>query len=415
MKIGVVGAGIAGLSAAWLLHHNGHEVTLFEKEPRFGGHANTVDARFPDGHAIAVDTGFIVYNERNYPHLTALFKHFGVETIDSDMSFAASLRGGAFEYGTQTLNQVFGQRTNLINPAFYGLIRQIKRFFHDSLSILNKPTSYTLKQYVHDEKYSNDFIHNFLIPMGAAIWSTPDRKILDFPASSFVNFFKNHGLLSTSGQPQWRTVKGGSREYVKKIIAALPNCQHHTAIAAVQPEKHHVLLVDHKGDQHTVDAVVMACHADETYTLLKNKSEQEHALLSPFSYQSNEAILHSDTTLMPKRERIWSSWNYLGSGNDGVAVTYWMNKLQQLDKKYPLFVTLNPSLPINESLIHKRMTYTHPLFTSAAMNAQKDLSQLQGQRNAWYCGSYFGYGFHEDALKSSVDMVQRMGGRIPWL
>ena len=451
MNIAVVGAGISGLSCAWLLSRQ-HAVTLFEKDDRFGGHSHTVNVG--DDQLTPVDTGFIVFNERTYPNLVAFFQYLEVPFVPTDMSFAVSLDNGATEYSGADLSGLFVQKSNLFRPGYWLMLADILRFYRnsakwlgslekrqhygrgepDTVSVGNGKTnpehnerqwssidaSLTLGQLLHREHFSQRFIHDHLIPMGAAIWSTPAEKILDYPALAFLRFCANHGLLQLSDRPQWQTVKGGSREYVQRIIAQLgDSALTNRCIRKVKRFANHVQLTDFQGKEWQFDQVVMACHADTALSLLAEPDEFEQYLLGAFTFQRNRAVLHSDERLMPQNKKAWASWNYLGSrhpdnNGSGPAVTYWMNNLQHLDGQ-PLFVTLNPGHEPATGLIHGCYLYDHPVFNCAALEAQEQIWALQGRNRTWYCGAWMGYGFHEDGLQSGLAVAESLGGiRRPW-
>jgi len=418
LDVAVIGSGIAGLSAAWLLSPF-HRVTLYEKDGRPGGHANTVDV-LADGERQAVDTGFIVYNEVNYPNLVALFAHLGVQTQPSDMSFAVSLGGGTFEYGSRTLDAMIGQRRNIARPAFWHMVRDIRRFFAEAPDVMRNPDRFravTLGRYLKQGGYGQAFIERFILPMGAAIWSTRAEEMRDHPVETFVRFFDSHGLLRFNGRIPWRTVTGGSRTYVHRLTAAIgDNLRMGEGVKRVQRDALGVDVITASGERHRHDAVVIAAHADQALAMLADADSQEKRLLGAFRYIANRAVLHSDPALMPRRRRVWSSWNYLGDTAEGVSVTYWMNGLQAIDPRRPLFVTVNPKAPPLRHLIHGEFDYEHPHFDAAALQAQAALWQLQGRRNTWFCGSYFGHGFHEDALQSGLAAAESVGGvRRPWV
>ncbi|AWB08689.1 NAD/FAD-binding protein (plasmid) [Azospirillum humicireducens] len=420
LDIAVIGAGISGLSAAWLLAKS-HHVTLYEKEDRPGGHANTVEA---DG-AGPVDTGFIVYNEPCYPNLVALFDRLGVRTRETDMSFAASLDGGRVEYAGSSLGTLFAQKSNLLRPRFWRMLTDLLRFYREALGLLADPLAETrtLGDVLDRGGYSDAFVRDHLLPMAAAIWSSPAEAMRDHPAAAFIRFCDNHGLLKIKGRPVWRTVEGGSRSYVDRILADMPgalrlNC----AVEGIAREEGRVLVRDRRGAVRAHDHVVIATHADQALALLEDAGEEERRLLGAFGYERNLAILHTDAALMPKRRAVWSSWNYLsrrnGGGKDGdaVCVTYWMNRLQGfLPRERDLFVTLNPCHPPREGSILRSVLYDHPIFGVEALAAQKRLWTLQGQRRTWFAGSYFGAGFHEDGVQAGLAAAEALGGlRRPW-
>tara|TARA_A100001037_G_C15105029_1_gene615975 strand:+ start:297 stop:1616 length:1320 start_codon:yes stop_codon:yes gene_type:complete len=416
-SIAIIGTGISGLSAAWLLNPY-HDVTLFEQQDRIGGHSNTVDAPGLNGPQ-PVDTGFIVYNECNYPNLVALFENLGVLTEPSEMSFSVSLNDAKIEYGSRDNNAVFGQRKNLLSPTFWQMIIEIRRFFAEAPLILVTPEKFrneTLGQYLDNNNYSGGFIDNFILPMGAAIWSTRADEMRNHPVETFVRFFASHGLLQFGDRIPWRTVSGGSREYVQRLTTGLKNpVEIGNGVVKVIRSEEGAAIIDYNGNKQKFDALVIATHADEALALLENADPIEQRLLGSFRYTKNKAILHTDPNLMPKRRKVWSSWNYMGSSETGASVTYWMNSLQTIDPKNQLFLSVNPKQQPNSKAIIREFDYSHPFYDLTALNAQESLWKLQGRRNCWFCGSYFGYGFHEDALQSGLAAAESLGGiRRPW-
>jgi len=416
-RIAVIGSGIAGLSAAWLLGRR-HRVTLYEADARPGGHSNTVLVPMA-GVLAPVDTGFIVFNERNYPNLTALFDHLGIKTQVTDMSFSASLDGGRFEYGSTGIRAMLGQPGNVVNRRFLAMLRDIVRFYATAPRLLDDPRSceLTLGEYLDRGRYSAAFVEDHLLPMGAAIWSTTAAQIRDYPLAAFVRFFKSHELLDLTGRRSWRTVSGGSTRYVQDMLRAVPDLRLGAGVARIRRTADEVTVIDARGEQRCFDDVVVATHADQALALLEDADEAERALLGAFRYTPNTAILHTDRNLMPRHERVWSSWNYVGDRGDcrPLCVTYWMNLLQDLDRRYPVFLTLNPTRPIAADKILRTITYTHPLFDRRALDAQQELWRLQGGRRTWFAGSYFGSGFHEDALQAGLSAAEDIGGvRRPW-
>jgi uncharacterized protein len=420
LKIAVIGQGIAGMSAAWLLNQR-HQVTCYEAQPRFGGHSHTVEAPSPGG-PIPVDMGFIVYNEPNYPNLAALFRHLRVETAFTDMSFGVSLDDGALEYASTDFFTLFAQPRNLVRPRFWSMLGDIVRFCRQApghaCALDARMTS--LGDYLGEAGYGRAFQDDHLLPQAAAIWSASVGAIRDYPAAAFIRFCENHGLLNILDKPLWRTVRGGSRAYVDKLTSSLrPGARLGDAAVAVTRTPAGVLVRDSQGRTARYDDVVIACHADQGLALLQNPSAREREILGAFAYTRNVAVLHADPSLMPRRRRAWSSWNYLGAsvagGDRQLCVTYWMNLLQDLPRETPLFVTLNPFRAPDPATILRTETYEHPLFDAAALRAQKRLWSLQGAGGVWWCGAYFGAGFHEDGLQAGLATAEALGGvRRPW-
>jgi predicted NAD/FAD-binding protein len=415
----VVGSGIAGLGTAWLLSRR-HEVTLFERNAYLGGHSNTVEVA-SGSEALGIDTGFVVFNYKNYPHLTRLFAHLGVETQETEMSFAASVDDGRIEYAGSDLNSLFAQRGNLVSPAYWRMLRDILRFNRDAKRSLREGDAdgLSLGAYLEKGRYGERLADHYLLPMAAAIWSCPTATMRDFPAISFFRFFENHGLLDLFDRPQWRTVTGGSRRYVARLAADLAGRASVSRPAtAVRRSPDGVLVHAADGTAERFDAVVLACHADEALRLIDDPRPAERAILSRFGYQENRTILHSDTALMPRERRVWSSWNYLAAsgaaGTERVSVSYWANRLQRLPGERQFFVSLNPLREPHPAAVVAEMTYHHPVFDADAVHAQRLLPQLQGRDRLWFCGSYFGYGFHEDALASAVSVAHQLGADTPW-
>lgn len=419
MRIAVVGAGIAGLGAAWLLGRR-HAVRVFERNAHLGGHSNTIEVA-SGGAALGVDTGFVVYNERNYPHLSRLFRHLGVQTRPTDMSFAASVDDGRVEYAGSDLNTLFAQRGNLVSPAYWGMLRDILRFNRDAKRSLltGDAEGLSLGTYLARGGYGPRLADHYLLPMAAAIWSCPTATMREFPAVSFLHFFRNHGLLDLVDRPQWRTVVGGSRRYVAKLVADLPDgAQASLPAVRVRRADDGVYVHTADGAAHRFDGVVLACHADEALRLIEAPRPAEAAILSRFGYQENRTLLHSDAALMPRQRRVWSSWNYLAatgaSGTERVSVSYWMNRLQGLPEDRQFFVSLNPLREPDPAKVIAELSYHHPVFDGEAVRAQGLLPQLQGRDRIWFCGSYAGYGFHEDALASAVAVARGLGVEAPW-
>lgn len=419
MRIAVIGGGAAGLAAAWTLSKR-HETVLYEAADYVGGHANTIDIGIA-GRQIPVDTGFIVYNERNYPNLTSLFRTIGVKTEDSDMSFSASLDAGRVEYFGSPLG-MFAQPTNLCRPDHWRMLRDIRRFGKEARALLADRDcgSISMGALLARNGFSDAFARNYLLPMASAIWSSTLETILDFPARSFLRFFASHGLLDLKDRPQWRTVSGGSREYVKLMIetgdfAVRPS----TPVRSIERRFDGVTVRTGTGDAEHYDEVVMATPADRTAAILgADASQLERKLLSAIRYLPNRAVVHADTRLMPKRRRVWASWNYLarddGDDASGIFVSYWMNRLQNLPVSRPVIVTLNPVQEPASDLVFDEFLYRHPQFDLEALEAQDLLPMIQGVNRTWFCGSYCGYGFHEDAMQAGFAVAGALGSPAPW-
>ncbi|KQW70866.1 NADH-ubiquinone oxidoreductase subunit 6 [Phenylobacterium sp. Root77] len=415
LKVAVIGGGVAGLSAAWLLSQH-HEVTLFEDEERLGGHANTIAVQ-AGGRPVAVDTGFIVYNEPNYPNFTALLEHLGVESRPADMALSVSLDDGEFEYSSGAL---FAQASNLFSLRYWAMLRDVTRFYREGpkdLAQLEAPLT-SLEDYLEQRGYCQAFRDDHLLPQAAAIWSTPLRTIREYPAAALIRFFQNHGMMSVFGRGTWRTVSGGSQAYVGKLAAAFRGTLRLSSpVAMVRRDADGVEIRGADGRAERFDQVVIATHGDTALGLLADPDAEERRLLSAFRYSQNLAVLHTDASLMPVRRAAWTSWNHIGRRDDPTqgCVTYWMNRLQSLRCPQDLFVTLNPTREIALESILWADSYSHPQFDAGAIAAQRELWSLQGRRRTWFCGSYFGHGFHEDALQSGLAVAEALGGaQRPW-
>jgi predicted NAD/FAD-binding protein len=425
MRVAVIGTGIAGNAAAWALSKR-YPVTVYDRDIRPGGHSHTVSIDY-DGTRLAVDIGFIVYNELNYPDLTALFAHLGVETVASCMSFAVTADAGRFEWKgggdnwRETAKGLFAQPRNLLSPSYLRMLRDILTFNTQSVADLAAGllTGLTLGAYFDLRKFAPRLLTDYLAPMGAAIWSAPSAEMLDFPAENFVAFFHNHRLLQYD-RPAWRTVKGGSCCYVEKLTAAFRDrIRLGCAVTSIERTSHGVVVQDSHGGSDRYDHVVIAAHSNQALAMLSDADPSERAILGAIGYSPNTVYLHRDVGLMPKRKRAWASWNFLrwqrqsGCEND-VAVTYWMNRLQGIDDDKPLFVSLNPPFAPAAELTFGKYICEHPQYTAAAFAAQQRLGDIQGRRHTWFCGAWTGYGFHEDGLRSGLAVAEALGATVPW-
>ncbi|TGY87946.1 FAD-dependent oxidoreductase [Marinicauda algicola] len=414
-RIAVIGAGVSGLGAAYALK-DVHEVTVFEKEDRLGGHANTVRIDY-DGRKIDVDTGFIVFNRLNYPNLTALFEHLDIATYRSDMSFGFSLDGDV-EWSSNGVSGLFAQKRNLFRPSFVSMLGEILRFNGRAIADLESGhlAGLTLGQYLDREGYGTRFRTNYLLPMGAAIWSSTEAEMARYPAEAFVRFFKNHRLVNAV-RPKWETVKGGSQVYVQRIADELEAAGVRFAPAARRVTRlDDGVLVSHgAGYAERFDEVILACHSDQALRLLSDADADEREMLGAIPYAPNTAVLHRDTSFLPKRSGARAAWCYTRHDDAAAAaVTYDMNRLQGIDAKTPLLVTLNPSREPDPALVFGRFEYDHPQFSAAGLAAQRIFNRIQGVRRTWFAGAWLGYGFHEDGLRSGLRAALRLGGRIPW-
>ncbi len=420
-KIAVVGSGISGLSAAWLLAKH-HHVTVYEAANYAGGHSNTVDVTL-NGISHPVDTGFLVHNDRTYPNLIALFKHIGIDTPASDMSFSVKLPLVNVEWAGATLGTLFAQKRNLFRPSFWRMIRDILNFnkrAHDLLASV-QDGDMSLGQLLDREGYSREFREWYLLPMGAAIWSSPMDDMADFPAKTFIQFCLNHGLLQINDRPQWKSIRGGSRVYVERLCADIRAHDGHVLLnTPVQQVTRHAdgVHIATANGVDVFDQVVMACHTDQSLALLTDAHAQEKAVLAAVRYQPNTAYLHTDENLMPMRKSAWSAWNYYAgasqAGEFPVAVTYWLNRLQPLPFDQAVMVTLNPPEPPKASETLAVIDYAHPLLDGAAYQAQQALPSIQGLDRVYFAGAWASYGFHEDGLKSGLAVANLLGVYAPW-
>lgn len=430
MKIAVIGAGISGLSCAWLLseHAGGrHQVTLFEKNDYLGGHTNTVDVQL-DGINFPVDTGFLVFNEWTYPNFIPMMAHLGVETAASDMSFGIKLsdefgRSRLEWCGSDNLSSVFAQPSNLFRPKFLGMLIDLLRFNRAASALASTQATLTgtLGEYLDQHGYSRAFRDWYLVPMAACIWSTPTKQIDEFPLATFITFCANHGLISVNNRPRWRTIKGGARNYVDKLRMSLADVRLNADIRSVTRHAATVQINTATGVE-TFDHVIMACHSDQSLSLLADVTDEESMVLSGIRYLPNVAVLHTDLTLLPDRKRAWASWNYHAAyttdarRNDSpVSLTYLLNKLQPLPFTSPIMVTLNPLQPIDPAKVIRSIPYDHPLFLPESVPAKVALRKLQGRRNTWFAGAWTRYGFHEDGLMSGIAVARAFGANTPWM
>ena len=416
MKIAVVGAGISGLAAAWALSAQ-YRVTLFEAADYLGGHTHTVDVAV-DGVNFSVDTGFLVFNQRTYPRLTAMFAALGVETTNSDMSFGVSLSDPALEWAGSGLSTLFAQKRNLARPGFWRMLRDMLRFNRRTAEA-NLP-QVTLGTYLVREHYSAEFRDWYLLPMAAAIWSCPTDAMLEYPLATFVRFCRNHGLLQISNRPQWQTVTGGGRNYVERIASLLDDIRIATPVQGVRRDSTGVQIDLPNGAGEHFDQVVLACHSDQALALMgSGASAQERSILGAIRYQANRAVLHTDTRLLPRDSRIWSAWNYMSGqhrmGGQAVSVSYLINRLQPLPLTTPVILSLNPHVEADSAKVLGNYDYAHPVFDEAAINAQEQLLAIQGKGRLWFCGAWRGYGFHEDGLASALAVADLLGCQAPWL
>ncbi len=416
-RIAIIGGGISGLACAWLLAKR-HEVVVFEANRYPGGHANTVDATV-DGITHPVDTGFLVFNDRTYPNLVKLFAALGVECADSDMSFSVRIGDGALEWSGSSLATVFAQPSNLVRPRFLRMLSDLLRFNREASRLAEAGTivTGTLGEFLDARGYGREVRELYLVPMAACIWSTPATRINRFPMQTFLDFCANHGLLAVSNRPQWRTVKGGAREYVRKLVAALPDVRLATPVHQVRRFADRVEVATDQGVAR-FDQVVLATHTDQSLALLEHPSVEERAVLKAIPYQANRAVLHTDERLLPRRRRAWASWNFHAPkpelSDEPVSLTYLINRLQPLPFPSPVMVSMNPVEAPRDDLTLASFDYHHPVFLEGSDEAKRRVASLQGRDRTWFCGAWTRHGFHEDGLVSALNVARRMGEPIPW-
>ena len=412
MKIAVIGSGISGLSSAYYLSKK-NEVDLFEKDDHFGGHSYTFDIK-EKNKKVPVDLGFIVFNKTTYPNLINFFEELKVPYEKSDMSFSVSVKDSNIEYGGTGFNSLFARKNNLFNFNFIKMIYEIISFYKSAPVLLKKDLkNLTLGNYLDNSKISKYFINYHIIPMVAAIWSMPFSKARDIPFELFLNFFNNHGLFKLKYRPQWYTVTNRSRNYVSKVLDKINGeyFKNYEIKKIIRSDDNVRIFINTLGEYRDYDHVVLACHADQSLKLIDNPSNEEKEILNEFTYISNEAYLHTDVDLMPNKINAWSSWNSISKKDlTKTCVTYWLNKLQNLDTNKNYFLTLNPITEIKDSKIIKKINFTHPYLNNKSFEMQNRLKDLQGKKRLWFSGSYFGYGFHEDGLKSSLEMLKQFEG-----
>lgn len=426
MTIAVIGSGISGLSAAWLLaRFGGHRVSLFEKNDYLGGHTNTVNVTL-DGITHPVDTGFLVFNDRTYPHLIRLFEYLGVRAADSDMSFSVRIASpgavpSALEWAGTNLRSVFAQPSNLFSPRFLGMLADLLRFNKQTTALAKSgvPLQGSLGEFLDAHGYGQAFRDWYLRPMAGCIWSTPTQRIDAFPLSTFVHFCHNHGLLAVTNRPQWKTVIGGARDYVRRMAADISDIRLNAPVRRVERDTDGVRVFGAGGESERFDQVVFACHTDQTLAMLADANDDERLVLAGIPYQPNQAILHTDTRFLPERKSAWAAWNFSTDNPDQssdkpVTLSYLINKLQPLPFNQPVIVTLNPAFEPEPEKVIARFDYDHPAFLETSLASQRRLADIQGKRGTWFCGAWTRYGFHEDGLMSGIAVARGLGVEPPW-
>jgi predicted NAD/FAD-binding protein len=416
-NIAVVGSGISGLAAAWLLARR-YRVTLFESADWLGGHTHTVDVTL-EGITAPVDTGFLVFNDRTYPNLIALFEHLGVASAPSEMSFSVRIEQDRVEWAGASAATLFAQKSNLLRPDFWTMLKDIVRFNREAVGLLaqGREPEGSLAEFLDVRNFGRAFREWYLLPMAAAIWSCPTGRMLSYPAATFLRFCHNHGLLQVNGRPKWRTVVGGGRQYVERMAQSIHDVRLACPVKEVRRDDNAVEVCSAAGAER-FDNVVLACHSDQALRMLTDADERERSVLGRVRYESNKIALHTDKTFLPRSKEAWSSWNYTsGAGSPGlrpVSVSYYLNMLQPLPFRMPLVESLNPFRAPREDSVLARFEYSHPIFDGPAIAAQRDLPLIQGRRRTWFCGAWTGYGFHEDGLRSGLAIANRLGVLAPW-
>lgn len=413
MRIAIIGAGVSGLTT-WYLLRRRHEITVFEAADWIGGHTHTVDVKDAD-RSLAIDTGFIVFNDRTYPNFVKLLRALDVPKKKSDMSFSVRCEASGIEYNGTSVDSMFAQRRNLLRPSFLSMVRDILRFNREATSFArNGSTPLTVGEFVRRGKYGSSFVERYLVPMGAAIWSAEPERMLEFPFTTFARFFDNHGFLTVDDRPQWYVVDGGSRTYVEQLVRGYEDSiRTSTPIECVRRYADHVEVVPAGRPAERFDEVVLAVHSDQALRMLGDPSAEERAVLGAIPYQRNAVTLHTDASILPKKKKAWAAWNYHRDSEAHLGVTYWMNRLQSLDATKQWCVTLNRDSRIAAGEVSQRFVYEHPIYTQAALDAHARQDGIQGRERTFFAGAWLGYGFHEDGVKSALAITRRFGEDLP--